>query len=100
MKRIFGERARLVVYVEAGDLGRMVVRAKSEGKTLVEWARETLVGASGAGKGVRRAEPVRVAEGRAGASGGDCKCGHPRIQHSETAGCFAKGCECRKYKED
>lgn len=43
MRRIFRDRARLVVYFEAEDLPRMLVQARSEGKTLVEWAREALL---------------------------------------------------------
>jgi len=44
VKRLFTERARVVVYVEAKDLNRLTAHARSAGKTLVEWARETLLG--------------------------------------------------------
>jgi hypothetical protein len=33
-----------VIYVESTDMERMEVKARSEGRTLVEWARETLIG--------------------------------------------------------
>ena len=44
MKRIFTERARLVLYLEAKDLNRLTEHARGEGKMVVEWARETLLG--------------------------------------------------------
>ena len=43
MKKIFTDRARLVLYVEHGDLARMTERARREGKLLAEWAREALL---------------------------------------------------------
>lgn len=64
MRRIFNERARVVTYVESGDLERMEALARSTGKTLPEWARETLVGALGDNSGVRTARAVRVARRR------------------------------------
>lgn len=33
-----------MVYVEAGDLNRLTEKARESGQTLVEWARETLLG--------------------------------------------------------
>ena len=79
MKRIFEERAKLVVYVESVDIVRMTERARSEGKLLAEWLRETLLGeledksvlergVIGNGskpKAVRRPEPVGLGGGSA-----------------------------------
>jgi hypothetical protein len=43
VRRIFTERARLVVYIELEDLNRLTAVARGDGKTLVEWAREVLL---------------------------------------------------------
>jgi len=62
-----------VVYVESADADRMEKLARSEGKTLVEWMRETLVGELEANSAVPRTKPIRVAGRRAvpnGDSGG------------------------------
>ena len=59
MRKLFTERVRLVVYVEASDLTRLTERAREEGKTLVEWARETLLGELEDNSDVPRAKPVR-----------------------------------------
>jgi hypothetical protein len=48
VKRIFDERARVVIYLEAEDVTRLTEEARAEGKTLVEWGRETLLGSIGA----------------------------------------------------
>lgn len=64
MKRLFMERSRLVVYVEASDLTRLTEKARSEGKTVVEWARETLLGELEDSSGLPRTPAVRVAERR------------------------------------
>lgn len=45
MKRQFTVRARLVCYMELEDLNRLTALAREEGKTLVEWARVTLLSA-------------------------------------------------------
>lgn len=63
MKKIFAERARFVIYVESADMDSMEALARSRGRTLVEWARETLLESLN-GKAVRRSEPVRVARRR------------------------------------
>lgn len=67
MRKLFTDRARLVVYVEAGDLNRLTAHARGEGKTVVEWARETLLGEleNGNGDAVRRGPAVRVGQRRA-----------------------------------
>ena len=44
MKRVFQERARLVIYLEQGDLGKVTKMAREEGKTVVEWMREMISG--------------------------------------------------------
>lgn len=44
VRKLFSDRARLVVYVEAEDLNRLTAHARKEGRTVVEWARETLLG--------------------------------------------------------
>jgi hypothetical protein len=42
MKKVFEERARLVVYLEQSDMVRMTEAARDSGVTLVEWARGVL----------------------------------------------------------
>jgi hypothetical protein len=42
VKKIFNKRARLVVYIESDCLEQIAKKARSEGKTLVEWARDVL----------------------------------------------------------
>ena len=61
-----------MVYVESTDMDRMTATARSEGKTLVEWAREKLVEgiADYREKGVRRAKAVPAVEGGTSADGG------------------------------
>jgi len=44
VRRIFTERARIVVYLESEEIDRMLAVAKASGMTLVEWAREALRG--------------------------------------------------------
>ena len=44
MRKIFDDRARFVVYMEQSNIIGLTKLAKAEGKTLVEWARETLLG--------------------------------------------------------
>jgi hypothetical protein len=68
MRRMFNERSRVVVYVEAEDVTRMTAQAKSEGKTLVEWARETLLGELSDNSEMRPVGNVPVARKRAGVS--------------------------------
>lgn len=72
MKKLFTERARLVIYVENADLERLTARARSEGKTLVEWGRETLLGALETGRveDVPKRRAVRVARERTAAVAG------------------------------
>lgn len=65
VRKIFSDRARLVVYVEAQDLNRLTEKARDEGRTLVEWARERLLEELEAGTPVRRVKPVRVVGRRA-----------------------------------
>jgi hypothetical protein len=43
MRKIFTNRARVVVYAEAEDVARMELHARSKGHTLPEWARSTLL---------------------------------------------------------
>jgi hypothetical protein len=64
VRRIFTDRARLVVYIESGDLLRLTAKARSGGKTLVEWARETLLGELEANSDVPCTRPVRMARRR------------------------------------
>lgn len=64
VKRIFTDRARLVVYVEAEELNGMTALARGSGKTLVEWAREVLREKLEGGNAVRAVQPVRVSERR------------------------------------
>jgi hypothetical protein len=61
VRRIFEERARLVVYVESSSADAMEKRARSEGKTLVEWMRETLLGELEDSTEVRPVREVSVA---------------------------------------
>jgi len=42
MKKLFTERARLVIYLEQSDVIRMTSKAKEAGEPLVEWARNVL----------------------------------------------------------
>ena len=44
MRKQFQQRARLAIYLETSDLVRLTAKARTEGKALVEWARETLLG--------------------------------------------------------
>lgn len=48
MKKLFTERARLVIYLEQSDVIRMTAKAKEYGQTLVEWARWELNDAASA----------------------------------------------------
>lgn len=43
MKKLFTNRARVVVYAEAEDVARMERHARALGFTLPEWARKTLL---------------------------------------------------------
>jgi hypothetical protein len=43
MKKLFEDRVRIAVYLERGSLDAMTALARSEGKTLVEWARDVLL---------------------------------------------------------
>jgi hypothetical protein len=47
VKRMFEERARLVIYLESSDMVRLTAVARGEGKTLVEWARGVLLAQGG-----------------------------------------------------
>jgi len=69
VRKIFSQRARLVVYVESESADRMTERARSEGKTLVEWMRETLLGELEDNSAVRGTTPVRMARRRTSVSG-------------------------------
>jgi hypothetical protein len=44
MRKQFETRVRLVIYMDARDLNRLTARAKREGRVLVAWAREVLMG--------------------------------------------------------
>jgi hypothetical protein len=46
MRKQFETRVRLVIYMDARDLNRLTARAKREGRVLVAWARDVLLGAS------------------------------------------------------
>jgi len=77
VRRIFEERARLVVYVESADADKMEKLARGEGKTLVEWMRETLLGeleqirgGENQAYGLRNGSRIRVAGRSASARGG------------------------------
>lgn len=65
MKKLFVDRARLVVYLEASDMKRLSEKARSEGKTLVEWARERLLGELAGNSTVRTEPKVRLVRRRA-----------------------------------
>ena len=43
MKKLFTKRALLVVYLESADLTQMEQVARGSGRTLMEWARDTLL---------------------------------------------------------
>lgn len=43
MRKMFSDRARLVLYLEKRDLERLDFHARSIGKTIGEWSRETLL---------------------------------------------------------
>lgn len=53
-----------MVYVESADADKIEKLARSEGKTLVEWARETLLGELEANSAVRTKRAVPVARWR------------------------------------
>ena len=59
VRKIFSDRARIVVYLEQAEVPVMVAKAREEGKTLVEWAREVLRGEIS--QDVRGVQEVRVA---------------------------------------
>lgn len=42
MKKLFTERARLVIYLEQSDVIRMTAKARENGELLAEWARGVL----------------------------------------------------------
>jgi hypothetical protein len=44
MRRMFKEMARLTINLERADFDRMTVAAREEGKLVVDWAREALLG--------------------------------------------------------
>lgn len=44
VRKQFETRVRLVIYMDARDLNRLTARAKREGRVLVAWAREVLMG--------------------------------------------------------
>lgn len=69
MRKLFTDRARLVVYVEATDLERLTAKARSEGRTVVEWARETLLEELGGDSAVRPKRAVSIARRGAAAAG-------------------------------
>ena len=68
MRKIFSQRARVVVYLENESVDRMLEKAREEGKTLVEWARETLLEQLADNSDVPRTRAVRVAGRRAHAA--------------------------------
>src|SRR5579864_4003054 len=49
MRKIFTERERLVIYLEHAEVVEMTAKAREEGMTLVEWAREALRSELGTG---------------------------------------------------
>lgn len=61
MRKQFEVRGRLAIYFEQADLERLTAKARSEGKALVEWARETLLGELGGDTAVRGERAVPVA---------------------------------------
>lgn len=67
MRKIFSQRARVVVYLENEAVDRMVAKAREEGKTLVEWARETLVEGLEDNSDLPRSRGVRMARRGPGA---------------------------------
>src|SRR5277367_5067711 len=68
MRKIFSDRARIVVYLEQAEVPVMVAKAREEGKTLVEWAREVLRGEIS--QDVRGVPGVRVEKRGARRNGG------------------------------
>lgn len=83
MKKVFDDRARIAVYLDKADVIRMESKAREEGMTLAEWAREALRGElkiGGNGDRVERAigpgamgtagRGTGVSRGRAGREGG------------------------------
>lgn len=128
MRRIFEERARLVIYIESADLNRMTEEARKRGVPIVEWARKVLlesisgeenhrdkdvqrVGTSAAVKR-GRGTPKRIPDH--GATSGEQKavsapsdaadvcghelCGHARKQHGHKY-CSVVNCRCTGFEE-
>ena len=98
MKRLFIERSRLVVYLESSDLQRLTEQARSEGKALVEWARETLLGELENNSDVPRPRRVRVAERGIGAPERpetlvSVASGHGKCEHRKAKGELCYKCD-------
>lgn len=69
VRKIFRDRMKVTVYVEAEDLIRLTERSRGEGKLLAEWAREVLLGEIGeeAVQGVVSEKPAKGATATVGA---------------------------------
>jgi len=96
VRRIFEQRARLVVYVESGDADKMEKRARSEGKTLVEWMRETLLGELATVEELSRPKPVRVARRRTMPNGDSGAAGLSDVAASAGKQGDATGSPCKR----
>jgi len=85
----------LVVYVEAADLNRLTDRARGEGRTVVEWVRETLLGQLDNNTGLPWTEPVRLARRGSDAekriSGVARKKSEEGVEEGSSSVCVAEG---------
>ena len=67
-------------------------------ETTDKWVERVSGNEAGNGKDVRRTEPVRVAEGRTGASGGLCECRCAESEHGKTGDRACRKCNCQRYR--
>src|ERR1700688_3234341 len=120
MKRVFQERARLVVYLEQEHLAKITEMARQDGQTVVELIRE-MVGSlieseeiqkvasnrenGGKDKNPRvqdvprpaKVHPTGRRESNSGRIPGDCQCSHARRFHFNGESC--KQCSCQRFIE-
>lgn len=114
MKKLFNERARLVIYLDQDELVRMGILAKSNGETLVEWAREVLRSELIDGVAIQTAQPFPAPTGAPARmkqvtreelekkyppSNCCSACGHPKHKHGgfKTA-CQEERCTCGGFR--
>jgi hypothetical protein len=79
MKKQFDNRAKLSVYVENGDLELMTEKARTSGKLLSEWARETLLRGLGDKSILERGRVDGQGNGGGRVDAKDVQEGHPEF---------------------